>query len=411
MASENEAAQPRFLSFAAPAAGAAKDGSVVRAALYRDLTVNHILLVDNEEEHANLVLCAFRQHADDFQVTWARRLSDARTALSESQPDLMVVDLDLPDGRGTELLPTGKAAQFPILLMTSSTDEPAGINATNAGALDYLVKSAATLADMPHLARRALREWRLILEHAQAREREEQLLAQLAHVERRNTMGELATVLAHETTQPLAAIASDAGTCVELLDADRISREQLRQACSQIYQQARRAGKIIQRLRRFVAKSTPRRSWVDPNQLVQEACGLLISPLQADPATIQLKLDDSLPDVRVDALQVQQVLVNLIQNALEAVKDAAPERRRLTVTTAVASEGVGIEVADRGPGLSPEANQRLFEPYFTTKPNGLGMGLHIARRIIEAHGGKLSVVSNADDGTTCRFTLAVDRRV
>jgi C4-dicarboxylate-specific signal transduction histidine kinase len=229
--------------------------------------------------------------------------------------------------------------------------------------------------------------------------------SELAHVTRVGTMGEMATVLAHEVNQPLGAIANYAGTCVHLLDSDQFNSDMLRKALTQIDQQARRAGEIINRLKRFVASTAPNCSDVDLNELIHDVCGLMRSQIPTHRASLRLVVDPTVPTVEVDVVQIQQVLVNLMQNALEAMEENEPDNSCITITSTVTAEGAQVAVCDRGHGLSPQVKDRLFEPYFSTKAKGLGMGLRISQRIIQKHGGSLSVAANPDGGTIFQFTL------
>ena len=246
-----------------------------------------------------------------------------------------------------------------------------------------------------------------ITERRNAEEELRQRDAELAHVTRVGTMGEMATVLAHEVNQPLGAIANYAGTCVHLLASDQASSDVLRNALSQIDQQARRAGEVINRLKRFVASTAPNISVVDLNELIREVCGLMRSQIQTHRSSLRLNVDDSMPIVQVDTVQIQQVLVNLLQNALEAMVEIEPADSCIIITSATTADGAQVSVCDRGQGMSPHVVDKLFEPYFSTKPRGLGMGLRISQRIIQAHGGSLSASTNPDGGATFQFTLPI----
>jgi PAS domain S-box-containing protein len=244
-----------------------------------------------------------------------------------------------------------------------------------------------------------------ITERKNAEEELRQRDAEMAHVTRVGTMGEMATVLAHEVNQPLGAIANYAGTCVHLLESDQVNIDLLRNALTQIDQQARCAGEIINGLKRFVARTAPNCSQVDLSELIHDVCGLMRSQIQTHRVSLRLNLDESVPKVEADAIQIQQVLVNLIQNALEAMADNEPARSWITVTSKMTADGAQVAVCDLGQGMSPQVQEKLFEPYFSTKPKGLGMGLRISQRIIQKHGGSLSASLNPDGGTIFQFTL------
>ena len=365
-----------------------------------------VLLVEDDEDHACLIESAFDEHSAPWNLTIVRSLAEARLQLASLRPQLVLVDLVLPDGRGTELLHRHREmTDVPFVLMTSHGNEAIAVEAIKGGALEYVVKSAFSLAELPRIAERVLREWQLIVEQGRAREREKQLISQLAHAERRNTMGEMAATLAHEVNQPLTVIAAYASMCNEMLDRKQLDTKDLREALSQIDQQARRAGSIVNGLKRFIAKVTPSASRMNLAEVIRDVGCFMRSTLQSRRATLELEIDDDLPLVHIDPVQIQQVLVNLIQNALDAMDDVEPARRRVVLTAIVDADAIRISVSDCGHGFSNEVLGQLFEPYFTTKHSGLGLGLSISQRIVEAHGGRLTTSQNSSDGATFEFTI------
>ena len=235
-----------------------------------------------------------------------------------------------------------------------------------------------------------------------------QLEAQLAHVNRLSTMGEMASVLAHGINQPLTAIANYAAGCVRLLAQGQAGQDDLSYALAQIDEQARRAGQITNRLKRFIAKTTPQLSRLCLNELVQQVAQLLESDIHAHQVTLELELEPSLPAVQVDGIQIQQVLVNLVRNGLEAMDEIKIGRRRISIVTSSSPGGVRVSVCDSGPAVAPELADKVFEAYFTTKPGGLGIGLNITQRIIETHSSRLSATANPDGGMTFQFTLPIE---
>ena len=235
----------------------------------------------------------------------------------------------------------------------------------------------------------------------------QQLISQLAHFNRLGSMGEMATGLAHEINQPLGAIANYAGTSVELARKNQISTPDLVGAMEDINRQALRAGSIVNRLKRFVSSVKPERDLVHINTLVQEVEALLHPDAKQSGATLKLELSQELPTVLADTVQVQQVLVNLVKNAFEAMDHHSSEMRVVRLCTALADGHVEVSVSDTGPGIGDQEVGQLFAPFFTTKNHGMGLGLSIARTIIEAHKGKLLAQPNEDRGMTFRFTLPV----
>lgn len=237
---------------------------------------------------------------------------------------------------------------------------------------------------------------------SQAREHQQELI----HVSRLSTMGEMATGLAHELNQPLSAIANYANGCVRRLPADIDGADDLIYALGQINSQAGRAGEIIRRLRRLVGKQLPVRSEADINNLIKEVCSFVEFEARKTGVVIEQELSmDRLP-VRVDVVQIEQVLLNLVRNALEALMDVPEERRSLVVRSSHQGSGtIRVDVVDTGPGIEPEAAKKLFEPFFTTKESGMGMGLVISQTIAEDHGGRIEAEPVAGIGSRFSLTL------
>src|SRR5262245_4404873 len=247
------------------------------------------------------------------------------------------------------------------------------------------------------------------LSASEERAREHQ--AHLAHVLRVSTMGEMAAALAHELNQPLGAIVNYAnGIGVRLRDGG-LAPDDLREAVTQIATEGLRAGEIIRRARDFVRQSDANREPADVNRLVCEAVHLIEPDASRSVIPIQLALDPKLPLVTIDRIQVEQVVLNLLRNGLEAMTEADSHHHELIVrTSGQNADTVEVSVRDTGVGVSPAARERIFEAFFTTKAGGLGMGLSISRSIIEAHGGRLWATGNPDRGMTFGFTLPLKQR-
>ncbi|SCZ62752.1 sensor histidine kinase [Thiohalomonas denitrificans] len=230
--------------------------------------------------------------------------------------------------------------------------------------------------------------------------------AELAHAARVNTVGELAAGMAHEVNQPLAAIGNYAEGCLVRLRQQEAAPE-LIDALREIDTQAARAGAIVHRLRSFLRKEEPRPVPIDLNDAVIEAVSLFAPEAHRHHVALRTVLAPSLPRVCGESIQLEQVVLNLMRNALEVLEEAECERREIEVISARVADGVRVTVMDSGPGLSEEARQHLFEPFFTTKPQGMGLGLSISRSIIEAHGGGLAVADAPNGGAALEFTLPV----
>jgi two-component system, LuxR family, sensor kinase FixL len=233
----------------------------------------------------------------------------------------------------------------------------------------------------------------------------EELQSELARLSRLTAMGEMASTLAHEMNQPLSAIANYLQGCGRLIESvEHPSAPKIRDALAETTKQTLRAGHIIRQLREFVARGENEKRPEDINKLIEEASALALVGSKDEGVKPIFHFDTRLGPVHVEKVQIQQVLVNLIRNAIEAMQGC--ERRELLVKTESADDGmVAVSVADTGSGLSEEVVSRLFQPFVTTKPNGMGVGLSISKRIVEAHGGEMWAEPNPQGGTRFRFTL------
>ena len=239
-----------------------------------------------------------------------------------------------------------------------------------------------------------------------AQEQTQRLQTELAHVARLNTMGEMAAGFAHEINQPLAAIASYAMGCVRRFKTGKADYGEMVKVLCRIAGQAERAGEINRRIRRFLQKEELDRAAIDVNRAIEEAVGLLASVAEEHRVAICLDLDPCVPPVLADSVQIQQVVLNLTRNGIEAIPFGQSGPRRVTVCTRRSGgRQVRIEVFDTGSGVPSEVRDRLFEPFFTTKQAGMGVGLLVCRRIVEAHGGALLLRPNGHRGTRAWFCL------
>ncbi len=242
--------------------------------------------------------------------------------------------------------------------------------------------------------------------HIEALARQRQ--AELAHVGRLSTMGEMASGLAHELNQPLAAIAIYVQGCIRRIQQQGMEEQELLEALASVRDQAKRASEIIRRLRNFVRKREPQRTTADLNYLVREVLGLIEPEVQRQQIRIHLELDESLPAVIADSVQIQQVILNLIRNAGEAMETNEPTDRPLTIRTErYGEEDVCIAVRDAGAGMTDEQLNHMFEPFFTTKEGGMGMGLNISQSIAQVNDGRLWAERNPDRGMCFYLSLPV----
>jgi two-component system sensor kinase FixL len=246
-----------------------------------------------------------------------------------------------------------------------------------------------------------------LTEREESEARLQEIQSELARLARLNELGEMASTLAHELNQPLATIANYAQGCVRYLrDLDDVAASRIREALEETARQSLRAGGIIRHLREFVTRGETEKTTEDIRKLIEEAGALALVASREQGIRSVFDFAPDIANVVVDRVQIQQVLINLMRNAMEAMRDS--ERRELIVRAkSDGDEYIVVEVSDTGPGISEEIAERLFQPFVTSKASGMGIGLSISRRIVEAHGGEISVSRNAEGGATFRFSLAI----
>ena len=241
---------------------------------------------------------------------------------------------------------------------------------------------------------------------AEARAREHQ--SELAHVSRLSLAGEMASALAHELNQPLTAIAAFGRGCLRLLRQPRTEPDLVKEGVEQVVLEAERAGDIIGRLREFVRTGTCQRSVVDGKALIAGAVALAQIEAKQNGIDIEVRVAPDLPPALADRIQIEQVLVNLLRNGADAILSGGAARRVLTIEARCRTgEAIEIAVADTGPGVVEEVVDQLFEPFVTTKPHGMGLGLSISRSIVEAHEGRLQLIRREGAGAVFAFDLPV----
>jgi C4-dicarboxylate-specific signal transduction histidine kinase len=249
----------------------------------------------------------------------------------------------------------------------------------------------------------ALQTESLERKHAEEARREAQ--AELARVSRVTTMGELTASLAHEVNQPIAAAVTNANTCLRWLTRDRPDVEEARAAAMRIVKDGTRAAEIVKRVRLLFKKSTPQRELADVNEAIREMIVLLRSEATRYNITVRMELAADLPRIMGDRVQLQQVLMNLIVNGIDAMREVDGTRELAVKSQRTEKEEVLVSVSDTGVGLPPQQADQIFNAFFTTKPHGTGMGLRISRSILEAHGGRLWAADNSPRGASFHFAL------
>jgi two-component system sensor kinase FixL len=245
-----------------------------------------------------------------------------------------------------------------------------------------------------------------VTDRRQSEDEARQLQERLTHFSRLSTMGEMAAGLAHEINQPLSAIATYAQACQRFVRSPARDDADVLEALEQISVQALRAGEVIRRLRNFVKNREVKREPVDCNRLLDDLRTLAETDARLHNVRLRIEAANGLPTVYADPIQLQQVVLNLVRNAIDAMSDMPDARREVVLSTWLLPEGeIEIIVADRGSGLAPEAAEHLFNPFFTTKSGGTGLGLAISRSIVRAHGGRLWHTPNEGSGARFHFTL------
>lgn len=322
------------------------------------------------------------------------------------RPDLVLLDHHLPDDTGLALL-TELVPAFPVVMLTGAGDIAVAVEAMRRGARDYLVKDGERryLELLPTVIERVLREEQALAQKRQAEAETRRYRAELERLYHQHALGAMASLFAHELNQPLAAIVGYSEACLRLLRAGNSGRE-LAHNLEQTALQAQRAAQIVRHIRNFLRRgeldTAPENLAALARQVIAE-----IAP-DAGPYAIALAAEtESVPSVQIGRAAVEKVLLSLLHNALEAMRAGGDADGTITLAARAAEPGfVQVTVADSGPGFDPDQVERLFQPFYTTKPEGLGLGLAISRTLIEAHGGRMWA-ETAERGATIHFTLPV----
>ena len=238
-----------------------------------------------------------------------------------------------------------------------------------------------------------------------AEEELNQVRAELARVARVTTLGELTAAIAHEVNQPLTGLASSGNACLHWLSGETPNLQAARNSVERMINASNRAGEVISRIRAMVQKSSTSRDWLKINDTIFEVIALIRSEIQGNSILLRTELSNDAPLIYGDRIQLQQVILNLLMNAIEAMSAIGEHRELLVRSVKDDSNGVLVEVRDSGPGLDQTTLDRLFEAFYTTKTHGMGMGLAISRTIIATHGGRLWATPDSPRGAIFRFTL------
>lgn len=403
----------------------------------RIMVDRHVRVLLIEDSHVDQTLIVGQLHRVArvrFEVAIVELLRDGLAAIDRAPPDAVLLDLSLSDSYGVDTCRQVVAAapEIPLVVLTGLDHEETAIESLQIGAQDYLVKgqfdgnliSRSLLYAMERkrnelTLQRANNELELrveertaellqeieerkrIEEHAQRQQEE------LKHVARLNTLGEMASGLAHELNQPLMAITGFADAGLQHLAVPQGDSPVLRPILEDIAAEAHRAGEIIKRLRRLVAKRPSQHSDTSLNEVIHDTIPLFLPELKQGRMELRLELAEHLPVVKADRIQIQQVILNLAHNALQAMKSAERANHELTISTRFDTVHGCVEtrVADTGPGASAEVLEHVFDPFFTTRAEGMGLGLSVSRSIVEAHAGRMTVAPSPGGGLVFMFTL------
>src|ERR671918_2283550 len=355
-----------------------------------------ILHLEDNPEDAELIQEILEADGIVSHITRVETQADFLTALEQGRFDLILADYSLPsfDGLSALKLALEKCPNVPFVFVSSTLGEEVAIEALKVGATDYVLKDR--LSRIATSVQRALREAE---ERSQRKRAEEELRdtqIELAHVTRVATLGELAASIAHELNQPLGAVVNNASACLRWLAANNV--EEARQSAALIRADGNRAGEIIKRIRDLAKKAPPQKDWIDINRILREVIALARSEVERRDVALETQLSDDVhyvPLIFADRIQLQQVILNLIMNAIEAMSEVSDGPRELLIRSGTeASGGIAVAVRDSGPGLDPKSLDHLFDAFYTTKPQGLGMGLAISRSLIETQGGRLWATAN-----------------
>ena len=312
------------------------------------------------------------------------------------------------------------AGLFAVVLCILAVDYffiPPGVGfVVNAAAGTYLAAFvicamvASWVSSSKKKSEEALKETRDQLE-ARVSERTAALMktqSELTHLSRVLSMGELTASIAHEIKQPLTAVVSHGDACLEWLSADPPNLDRARHTVERIVQEGTRAGAVLSRIRALFKKGSPLKSWVDTNELIQDLIVLLRDEALRRRISIHTDLGPDLPRVEVDRVQLQQVVLNLVMNGMDAIDSAGNAEKVLFIKSRKESEAeISIQIEDTGVGLMADSAEKIFDPFFTTKAQGIGMGLSISRSIVESHEGRLWATPRPGGGTIFQFTVPV----
>ncbi len=381
-----------------------------------NLNASLILLVEDDDSHVELMRMALQDAAEEYRLEHAGTLREARSAIDRQAPDLVLADYRLPDGDGCELV-SALNGLCPLILMTSQGNEQIAVDAMKAGAQDYVVKSSAVFSAMSRVVQRGLREWALIQERKRSEEERHRMERHLLHIQKLESLGTMSGGIAHDFNNLLQAVLGNLELSLMKLPPDTPVCNLLIKA----FIAAERAAKLSGMMLAYSGKGVYALKEQDLSEMIENIATMLAAAVSKS-ITFDIKLDHTLPQVMIDADQVQQIVMNLVINASEAIGSS---NGLITLSTGVqqfdqktldssrleeklaAGRYVWMKVSDSGCGMDAETRDKLFEPFFTTKFTGRGLGMSAAQGIIRAHKGAVLVESSPGAGTTIQVLFPI----
>jgi signal transduction histidine kinase len=389
-------------------------------------TLLRIVYLEDDPRDAELVQEILAAGGIECAMTRVETETDFTSTLEKGGVDLVLADYTLPSFDGLSALEIVQEnwPSVPLIFVSGTLGEEVAIEALKKGATDYVFKTR--LSRLAPSVQRALREAGERSDLIKAEEALQKAQAELAHVARVTTLGELTASIAHEINQPLSAVVNNANAGLRWLSGESPNIDEAREAIRRILRDGNRAAEVISKTRALFKKAPMTKERFDINEAVEEIVTLTHSEAQRNRVLVRTRLSGDIPLILGDRVQLQQVVLNLLINAIEAMSGMAAARREIfvssqkvrdesgapkeTVTSpdpAAESSHVLIAARDSGPGLDATALVHLFDAFYTTKAQGLGMGLAISRSIIEAHGGRLWASANTPRGAVFQFTLPI----
>ena len=391
-------------------------------------TVVRILYLEDEPKDAELVQASLEAEGIVCDLTRADTQAGFLTYLRQGGFELILADYTLPlfDGISALRIAQEICPDLPFIFVSGTLAEELAIEALKIGATDYVLKTR--LSRLVPSVRRALREAEERTDRIRAQEALQKAQTELAHVRRVTALGELTASIAHQINQPLAAVVTNANASLRWLAGDSPNLAEAREAIRRIIRDGNRAGDVISRMRALFTKAPETKQRLNLNEVIEEVLVLTQGEAQRNRVSLRTELANDLPATLGDRILLQQVILNLLINAIEAMSGVGEGPRDLSISsqkvTKMPSESeentledkalakaestqILIGVKDSGPGLDPKHLDRLFDAFYTTTPQGLGMGLAISRSIIEAHGGRLWATANLPRGAAFQFTLPI----